>query len=224
VHDTYINFNDDIDSNSFTSKIGKIEDFFRRPSLINNIAVDKKIFQMNHCHVLDRFQTLLKVKPLDNSNIDCVIHIRSGDIFKSNINENYTQPPLHYYTSILKANSFKNVYLIAEDKLNPVINKLLSLYPCICFNLQNLEDDIKLLISAKTVVSGIGTFTPSLLMCTSNCSTIYSSHQDSLKFYEPYLMCKKIEVIHYCYKDYYTKMGKWNNSDEQKNFMLTYAK
>jgi hypothetical protein len=54
-------------------------------------------------------------------------------------------PPLSYYVEIINNNNFKNIYLIAEDTLNPCINSLLNMYPNIIFKINTLDDYNKLL-------------------------------------------------------------------------------
>ena len=58
---------------------------------------------------------------------DLYIYIRSGDIF-IRAHRNYNQPPLCFYEAILDSFKFNKVYIISEDKLNPVIPNLLNKY------------------------------------------------------------------------------------------------
>jgi hypothetical protein len=55
---------------------------------------------------------------------DLYIHIRGGDIFncKNCKDKNYSQPPLCFYQKIITNFKFKNIYIISEDKRNPIIN------------------------------------------------------------------------------------------------------
>lgn len=223
VKDDYIVFNNNIlINNEPTLKIGIITDFYKS-TFIKNVTFDESLFKINHSQVVDKLQSILKIQLHETFKVDCLIHVRSGDIFKSDvIHKNYAQPPLHYYVEILKQNTFENIYLIAEDTLNPVINQLCNLFPNIIFKLQNLEDDIKQILCAKTIISGIGTFIPSILLCDSKCRTLYSSKEN--KFYKPYFAVKKIHVITLPYDDYYNKMGEWKNSDEQRDLMIKYVK
>ena len=59
---------------------------------------------------------------------DPIIHIRRGNIFKT-FHRYYNQPSLCFYNSILNNFTFKNIYLIAVNKENPVINHLLKEFP-----------------------------------------------------------------------------------------------
>lgn len=219
VKDDYVVFNNNISINEpFVKKI--ITDFFESTF----VKKDKEIlFFLNHGQVVDKLQSILNIQLDENLEVDCLIHIRSGDIFKNNVHKLYAQPPLHYYLEILKKNTFNNIYLIAEDTLNPVINQLLNLYPNINFKIQSFENDIKLILSAKTIITGIGTFIPSVVLCNSKCKTIYSSKEEN-QFYKPYFIIKQINVITFLYDDYYNIMGEWKNSEEQRDLMIKYVK
>ena len=73
---------------------------------------------------------------LPNVNIypdDLVIHVRSGNIFKELVLSFYPQPPFCFYEYIISNNKFKNIYIISENNFNPVINKLISVFPNIIF-------------------------------------------------------------------------------------------
>ena len=81
-------------------------------------------------------------------------------------------PPLIYYKTILDNNSFDNIYMIAEDTANPIINKLLELYPNIHFQLQDLNKDIELLLSVKNVVYSVGSFL-NILLFSDNLERVF---------------------------------------------------
>jgi hypothetical protein len=60
---------------------------------------------------------IIKNLPKTNvSNKDLFIHMRSGDIFAKKVHENYAQPPLCFYISIIKNFQFNKIYLISQDK------------------------------------------------------------------------------------------------------------
>ena len=110
--------------------------------------------------------------PISGDN-DLLIHIRSGDIFRSVFSDVYIPPPLSYYRKIIEENNYDNIYLISEDKANPCIEKLIKLYPKIKFKLKSLKEDINLVLYCKNIVMSIGTMIPSLVWFSKNCSTIY---------------------------------------------------
>ena len=61
------------------------------------------------------------LKKISINHNDLYIYIRSGDIFIKP-HHKYKQPPLCFYKKVLDNYTFKNIYLIAENKSNPVIN------------------------------------------------------------------------------------------------------
>ena len=76
---------------------------------------------------------------------DLYIHIRSGDIFHYNNYKdiNYAQPPLCFYISVLDNFEFRNIYILSQDTLNPVIKKLINHFPKIILTKNTLEIDVK---------------------------------------------------------------------------------
>ena len=92
---------------------------------------------------------------------DLYIYIRSGDIFSlHNISSigGYYQPPLCFYIKILNKFKFNKVYIISEDKLNPIIPNLLSKYSYIKIKRNNLKVDISYLINSYNMVAAKSTF------------------------------------------------------------------
>ena len=217
---TYINKN-----NIITCENEKIVDkynFFYSDKVEN---IDNTLFQYNTDKVLIILKSIFVIKDsysLDKE--DVLIHIRSGDIFKSiNMCDAYITPPLSYYIDIIKKNMFKKIYLIAEDINNPCINELLKLYPNIYFKLQTLEEDIKLILGAINIIMSFGTFIPQLLHFSEKIKTIYAPNY--VKLYKTrHIVDYNLGIIaHYSeLTDYYERMFPWKNTIEQKDLMLSY--
>jgi hypothetical protein len=151
---------------------------------------------------------------------ELVIHIRSGDIFSNRPHSGYIMPPLSYYTDILTRNNFSKVYVIASDTKNPVIPKLVNLYPTIVFNIQDLKQDIQLLLGATHVVMSFGTFTSALLVLSDHIKVIYKpSYQEGLL-----LPISGVSVISTDLGKYRDQQKPWKNTDKQRKFMLDYPK
>jgi hypothetical protein len=181
-----------------------IEDEFYFKNKVN--IIDQSLFSMNEeesiallrkCFVID-VSTVPALGPTD-----LVIHIRSGDIFKGDVHHGYTPLPVSHYAKIITQNSFKNVYLVAEDRRNPVINSLLKLFPYIKFKLQKLREDILLILGAKYIAASIGSFIPTLTMLSTNSPYIFSPYSAH-------------------FQAYYTLLGKWENKKKQYTILLTY--
>lgn len=103
---------------------------------------------------------------------DLFIYIRSGDIFRIP-NINYSQPPLCFYKEILNNFEFRNIIIIAQNKNNPVIVKLLNSYPKIIYNENPLKLDISYLINAYNLVKAPSTLFESIFQLNTNIKSIW---------------------------------------------------
>lgn len=94
-----------------------------------------------------------------NSN-DLYIHLRSEDVFaKNNKHTSYAQPPLCFYQNIIENNNFRNIIIFSNGKENPVIQKLIDLYPeKVIFKFGNIKDDIGELAHAENLVLSTSSF------------------------------------------------------------------
>lgn len=117
-----------------------IEDIFKQYN--NNIIVTDKYNFHNYTsrykikipdknikirnNLLKRIFLIKEFEELDND--DVVLHVRSGDIFYLNPSQNYAPPPLSYYTELLDNHKYKKIIIVCEDRKNPVVNKLLTIY------------------------------------------------------------------------------------------------
>ena len=98
---------------------------------------------------LNCLNNIFKVKSnLEFNENDLLIHIRSGDIFSRNPHPGFVPPNFSFYKNIITSRDWNNVYLLAEDTINPVINKLIREFNVI-FKLQSLEEDISMIIKCK---------------------------------------------------------------------------
>lgn len=136
---------------------------------------------------------------------DLVIHIRSGDIFISNPHPNYVPPPLSYYIKEINKRKYEKIIIICEDKINPVINKLLELYNNSIYEKNSLEKDISILLGATNIIFSVGTFVPSLILMSDNIKYLYGEvfHNEELE-------------------DYYKITKPWKNTQKQVDYILNY--
>ena len=183
------------------------------------------------CHLRTQVRDIIRqiffVNPRETIHADektLVIHIRSGDIFRSkNPHPDYIMPPLCFYTNIIKelGDQIDKIHLIAEDAFNPCINLLQEKYPNLVFKKSSLDEDVKVIMGAKRIVYGAGTFIPELLAVFNDSFTeIYRSSNA----YKPSLLVKhsyKDNVIDI--SDYIDKMGSWKNTPEQCQLMCDYV-
>ena len=117
------------------------------------------------------------------------IHIRSGDIFIDVLSEKYSQPPLCFYQKIINNYNFEKIYIISSDNLNPVINKLINLYPNIIFTRNSIKKDISFLINAYNIVASISSFLISIISLNYNLKYIWD--------YNIYKLGEKYYHFHY---------------------------
>lgn len=196
-------------------------DFFYESEIKN---IDINIFNLNIDLTSYVLKKIFKIK--GNINLDdndIIIHVRSGDIFNNKPHPSYIMPPLSYYTNILDNNNFNKIFLIAEDTKNPVIKKLVELYPNIIFKINNLYNDIELILSSKNIIESFGSFTKTLLLLSDNVKNIYKpSYQYSFLYNSEKYKNNIIKIYNIELSDYRNKINNWKNTLEQREIMLTY--
>lgn len=160
---------------------------------------------------------------------ELVIHIRSGDIFKSQgapPHPDYGQPPLSFYRKAVQHAKPRIVHLVYQDMCNPVIRplKIWLREQAIPFTRRmksSLRRDVKTLLSAQTLVAGRGTFIPGVVSLGEHLKTLYC-------FHEPLYLLGRQGVTHHVIKDrsglYVNAIQRynWKNSSEQRELMLSY--
>ena len=159
-------------------------------------------------------------------NNELYIYIRSGDIFiKPHFS--YSQPPFCFYKKVLEKFLFKKIYLIAENKSNPVINKLLNVFPNIIYNINSIKIDITYLVYAYNIVGGAtSTFLSNILRLNNNLKCLWS-FQLNTNILNNYIKLnlinnlKKIKIyLMYTSNNYKKKMKYWKNDVSQRNLMI----
>ena len=161
---------------------------------------------------------------------DLYIHIRSGDIFEKKIHYDdafYSQPPLCFYKKVISSFKFRKIHIIAENKKNPVINKLIQDIPSINYNQNNMKIDIAYLVNAYNIVGSFSTFLFSIIRLN-----------DNLKYAWEYNLSSTISKIIHCYHSYFKPfknvtyyimessenyksiMNRWNCSKVQIELMI----
>ena len=146
-------------------------------------------------------------EPLD----DVVVHFRGGDIFSSNPHRSYVQPPLKYYTDILKGRS---CIIVKEDDKNPCI-KMIENGTHIH---GTLKSDFETLLQSKELICGTGTFCVAVYLLSEHIQIIHMPYT----MYEILPKREKDYIKFYKYEDY-IKKGQWNASKNQLNLMISYV-
>ena len=157
------------------------------------------------------------------------IYIRSGDIFASHHpHPRYIQPPSCYYEKILDNLIFRKIYLISQNKLNPVVDNLLNKYKSIMYNNNTIQVDISYLANAYNIIGGgTSTFFSQILSLNDNLELLYKynmhyrSEIESKKF--NVRLINKLTIFEiFAPKEYLIKMYPWKNDDEQREFMVNF--
>ena len=214
-------------------------------SLVNNKNInanDKSIaiFHKNYIYYqriikpeirIDKFKYEIKSnlpKVIINKK-DLYIHIRSGDIFKYKANKsiNYAQPPLCFYERILNQFKFRQIYIITENNLNPIINLLIKKFQTIIVKNNSLKIDIALLMNAYNIVGSISSFSTMIIMFNDHLIKLWEYdlyrlpekyfhlHRDFYNYKIKYSLYKMIPT-----KKYKTTMFPWRNTNEQRDLMI----
>ena len=201
-----------------------------------NVIIDKTSnFFYYKCYMKIEYRVnvlrneILKNLPKVNINIgDLYIYIRSGDIFITP-HSKYMQPPLCFYERVLDNFEFRNIYIIAQNKINPVIVKLLEKYINIIYLENSLKIDIAYLVSAYNLVGGaISTFLFNILLLNNNLRFLWDFKKKlhmnniSTKIDINYLLnFNKIKHFLMLASDKYKHiMRKWKNSKAQLDLMI----
>jgi hypothetical protein len=111
-----------------------------------------------------RDEILSNIPKITTNQNDLFIHIRSGNIFNGiRIHRNYAQPPLCFYRNILKNFKFRKIYIIACNRNNPLINKLIKENQNLIYLKKSIKEHISLLINAHKIVNSISSFINSII-------------------------------------------------------------
>ena len=152
---------------------------------------------------------------------DLYIHIRSGDIFKRRPNTVYAQPPLCFYQKILNNFFFKNIYLVSENRKNPLIDLLTKEYHEIIFIDNYIDTDAAILSNAYNIVGSMSSFLTTLVMINDNIKNYWDF--DNYRLSEKYLHFHHDIYNFYEMKpseDYRKEMFVWRNSKRQIDLMI----
>jgi len=165
-----------------------------------------------------REEVMNNIPKFKNDENDLFINIRSGDVFINKINHMYSQPPLCFYQKFIKENKFNKIYILSNGHENPVVNKLLQIYPKIKYIHGVIEYDISVIVNAYNFVMPISTFPMTLIYLNNNLKNLY--YYELLKF-----IITDANLTYHIMKpsNNYSKImeRKWRNSKEQLELMIT---
>lgn len=206
-----------------------IGDFYQNNTLLN-LCTDK-LDRWEIVHAMTDHMSLNLSAPEHEKQEaqDLYIHLRSGDIFKKTPpHRDYGQPPLAFYTKIIRSQPWTKVYLVFEDQFNPVIPALKSFLsesgiPCETHS-GDIHQDIEVLLRAKNLVIARGTFIYPILCISKNIDQVFYFEID-----EHSLWGLQNSPIHFhrcidlesTYRS--TILVEWKNDAEQNAMMIDYA-
>jgi hypothetical protein len=155
-----------------------------------------------------------------------VIHLRGGDVFGPRKPRAYGQPPLGYYSLILGHKPWQQVTVVHQDLSNPVLEGIIA--ECserelpVSLHSSSIQDDLRVLLRARTLVAGRGTFVPAVAGLSEFVSTVYYFH-DKFHLQPPRANLTLVRVVDK-HGDYVRSAlsHNWENTPEQRQLMLDY--
>lgn len=205
-----------------------IGDFYQ-----NNVLLDictRKLDRWEIVHAMtDHINLALSAKIDDFQEANALyIHLRSGDIFKKTPpHRDYGQPPLAFYTKIIRSQAWTKVHLVFEDQFNPVIPALQAFLRESEIDYKthsgDIHHDIEVLLRAKSLVIARGTFIYPILCISKNIEQVFYFEVDEHSLWG--LQNSPIS-FHKCgdlggsYRS--TILTQWKNDAQQNELMITY--
>ena len=160
--------------NNMLIELGDIKDFKKNKDILidntNNYFWYYGYYQPQYRINIIKDQILQNLPKIITNPNDLKIYIRSGDIFGNTFPslQGYYQPPLCFYKNIINNFKFENIYIISENKNNPVIEQIIIQYPKIIYKINSLKYDMSILISAYNIVGAFSTFLKVLILLNDN--------------------------------------------------------
>ncbi len=156
------------------------------------------------------------------------IHLRSGDAFDENPHPDFAQPPLSFYTMIIEKARQKlevnRVQLVFENRRNPCVNALEAhlerLGLPVILQSGTLADDVNVLLSARHLVFGYGTFGVGICLLSNAVETVDVFGASGFA-YSQFDHLKSTNA----WGDLggrYPKIGEWTASQEQLGLMIDF--
>lgn len=155
-----------------------------------------------------------------------VIHLRGGDVFGPRKPRAYGQPPLAFYELILKRYPWSAVTIVHEDFANPVLDGIVAASTALNIPITHqsgsVPEDIAVLMTARSLAAGRGTFVPAIVGL-SRCVERVFFFEDKFSLF-PDRETLDIQRIFDSGGDYVAAVlsHNWENSDEQRDLMLSY--
>ena len=158
---------------------------------------------------------------------DLYIHLRAADVFSAKPSDRYAQPPLCFYEKIIDNNKFKNIYIIASDRDNIILDALINKYKYIIFEQHDFQYDFSLIVHAYNFAISVSSFSVSAIKFNDNLKHLweYDIFRLSEKFFFLHHHLYKFDIKYKIHtmkpSDIYAKkMFFWERSESQLKLML----
>ena len=165
----------------------------------------------------------LRVPTVDVPSDCIVIHIRSGDVFDKGVAnpDQYVPNPLSFYMQLI--DSFSTALVVTEDdEYNPVVQELKK-HSKVTVQSLTVQEDFATMLAAKNLASsGVGTFAVAAALCSQNIENFYCSDVSISEHLNYHMLVGTDVKVHVMELKDYLKPGQWTNSDEQRQFILSY--
>jgi hypothetical protein len=167
-------------------------------------------------------KNIINFNEVEIDNDTLVFHLRGGDIFSNNAPNNYVQAPYSYIKEVINFDKPKKIIIVYEDCTNPIIDKMREDYSNLLEQVNDINNGINILMSAKKIAyTGISTFPRMLVMGSNLVNTIYvpAFLKDEV-FYNGELCNFSDTEIKQFNINNYIKFGEWKWDEEMKQIFL----
>lgn len=161
---------------------------------------------------------------------ELLVHVRSGDLFGDHPHPAYGQPPLAFYEAAVDRAmtlGFTRVRVIAEDRLNPVVDALESYLQKggVPHSMQlghSLNVDLATLLAGRGLVFGRGTFGLAVCMLSTQVRVVFegSGSRHYRNMFQDLDLLASADIS----KERYSPFDRWIASESQQLEMLHYPR
>jgi hypothetical protein len=160
---------------------------------------------------------------------DLVLHFRAGDVFSESIpHPDYGQPPLSFYLAAVNREKPARAWLVFEDRANPCVDAVEAALGDrgieVIVQSAALGDDVRLLLSARRLVTSRGTFAHMIAHLSERLQRLYhfESGEENMEVLRG-LGVEIIKVIDVKGEFRAKVLTQWSASTEQRALMLSYS-
>ena len=176
---------------------------------------------------------LSNVEKFQSDPNDLYIHLGSGDVFSPRalriVHPEYSQPPLCFYESIINNYNFRKIFIISENKNNPLLDILLKMHPNMIYSTNSVQKDTAHILNAYNFIPSTSSFSRVLIKLSNKLKMVFEYNgiikEKSQKIrwldydYQKYI--RNFTVIRMnASNKYKTKIYPWISSKEQLNLMI----